>query len=252
MLHSLRLARKLVLTLICCELLLVVAYGTDAWIQGPEGQLHEFINLDGEGNLPTWFSSFQLSLIAITLWRLASLSRPNTRPSRRFFRFCSGFFMFLSADETAMMHERITASIGSRYIDWLPKYVSHHPMEAAVTLLVLLICARSIYPQVQGMRRISKQALVFAAIGCAIYLTGAAVLETVGYRMLEAGVSTNLYRVEVAGEEFLEMLGASLILYAVLLFNSLTPSAVPRRAGDSAQEISTFIRAPPQRAGARD
>ena len=52
MIHSLQQARKLLLTLICIELLLVVVYGTDAWVQGPAGQLNELINLDGEGNLP--------------------------------------------------------------------------------------------------------------------------------------------------------------------------------------------------------
>jgi hypothetical protein len=34
-----------------------------------------------------------------------------------------------------------------------------------------------------------------------VYVTGAAVLETVGYKMLSAGVSLGLYRVEVAAEE---------------------------------------------------
>ena len=63
----------------------------------------------------------------------------------------------------------------------------------------------------------SPVASLIAAAGCLVYVTGAAVLETVGYKMLNAGVSLALYRVEVAAEEFFEMLGASLILYAVLL-----------------------------------
>jgi hypothetical protein len=51
-----------------------------------------------------------------------------------------------------------------------------------------------------------------------VYLTGGGLLETIGYKMLNAGVSLSLYRVEVALEEFFEMLGASIVLYAVLLF----------------------------------
>lgn len=42
-------------------------------------------------------------------------------------------------------------------------------------------------------------------------------LESIGYKMISSGSPIWLYRVEVAAEEFLEMLGASLILYAVLL-----------------------------------
>jgi hypothetical protein len=48
-------------------------------------------------------------------------------------------------------------------------------------------------------------------------VTGAAVIESVGYKMLSTGSTLSLYRAEVAAEEFLEMMGASFILYAVLL-----------------------------------
>ena len=63
----------------------------------------------------------------------------------------------------------------------------------------------------------SRFASVIGAAGCVVYVTGAAVLETIGYKMVTAGVSLALYRIEVAAEEFFEMLGASLILYAVLV-----------------------------------
>jgi len=64
----------------------------------------------------------------------------------------------------------------------------------------------------------SPSCSLIAAAGAAIYVTGAAVLESVGYKMLSAGSTLSLYRAEVAVEEFFEMMGASLILYAVLLF----------------------------------
>jgi hypothetical protein len=218
MIHSRLQARKLFLTLICIELMLVVAYGTDAWVQGPAEQLHAVIDLDAEGNLPTWFSSFQLTLIAISLWALAARLRDSRRPSRRFMRACGGFFLLLSIDETAMMHERITASLGSRYIDWMPDYFGNHIGEASLWILILMACLGAAYPHLRGLWRMSPVASLIAAAGCVVYVTGAAVLETIGYKMLSAGVSLGLYRVEVAAEEFFEMLGASLILYAVLLF----------------------------------
>ena len=60
----------------------------------------------------------------------------------------------------------------------------------------------------------SRKASLVGACGCVVYVTGAAVLETIGYKMLNAGAALSLYRAEVALEEFFEMLGASLILYA--------------------------------------
>ena len=218
MIHSRQQARKLFLTLICLELLLVVIYGTDAWVQGSAGQLHSLIDLDAEGNLPAWFSSFQLALIAIAFWVLAARFRATQRPSRRFLRACSAFFLLLSIDETAMFHERITESLGSRYLDWVPVYAGNHPGDAIICAMILVACVAAAFPHLRGLWQMSSRFSLIAAAGAAIYVTGAAVLESAGYKILRAGSTLSLYRAEVAVEEFFEMLGASLILYAVLLF----------------------------------
>lgn len=85
------------LSLVCIQLLLVLFYGIDAWVQGPGERLHEVIDLDAEANLPTWFSSFQLTLIAISSWTLARRLRETERPSRRFLQTCGCFFLLLSS-----------------------------------------------------------------------------------------------------------------------------------------------------------
>lgn len=218
MIHTSQQARKLFLSLVCIQLLLVVIYGTDAWVHGPAERLDDVIDLDAEGNLPTWFSSFQLALIAISFWALASRVRETGRPSRRFLKTCGGFFLLLSIDETAMFHERITASVGSRYVDWLPAYLTAHIGSAIVCAFVVAACVAGAYPHLRGLWILSRRAMLIGLAGGVVYLTGGALLETIGYKMLSAGVSLSLYRVEVAFEEFFEMLGASLILYAVLLF----------------------------------
>jgi hypothetical protein len=229
MIHSRQQARKLFLALICLELLLVIIYGTDAWVQGPAGQLHSLIDLDGEGNLPAWFSSFQLALIAIAFWALAARFRATRRPSRRFLRACGGFFLLLSIDESALLHERITESLGSRYLDWVPVYVVSHPGEAIVCGFILVACVAAVVPHLRGVWQLSPSSSLIAAAGGAIYVTGAAVLESVGYKMLSAGCTMSSYRAEVAAEEFFEMMGASLILYAVLSLCCLTKNKRARR-----------------------
>jgi hypothetical protein len=217
MIHSPQQARKLFLSLVCLQLLFVVVYGTDAWVHGPNEHLDEVIDLDAEGNLPTWFSSFQLALVAISFGTLATRVRATGRPSRRFLQTCGGFFLLLSIDETAMFHERITASVGSRYIDWMPAYLTAHIGDTIVCLAVVAACFTAAYPHLRGLWLLSRRATLIGVAGCAVYFAGGAVLETIGYRMLSAGISLSLYRVEVAAEEFFEMLGVSLILYAVLL-----------------------------------
>lgn len=213
-----RQAKQLFFILVCIQLLLVVAYSTDAWVQGPTGQLHAVIDLDAEGNLPTWFSSFQLSLIAITIWFWASRTKPVFSPSRRFLRAFAGLFLLLSIDETAMLHERLTNELGSRYIDWVPAYLWSHPWKTGACLVVLASLLRAVLPHLKGIWRLDSRATKVVIAGLIVYFTGAAVLETIGYKMLVGGSSISLYRLEVVAEEFLEMFGASLILYAVLLF----------------------------------
>jgi hypothetical protein len=230
MIHTRQQARKLFLTLICLEFLLVVIYATDAWVQGSGAQLHSLIDLDAEGNLPAWFSSFQLAMIATAFWVLAARFRATQRPSRSFLRACSGFFLLLSLDETAMLHERITESLGSRYLDWVPVYIADHPVKATVCGVILVACLAAVFPHLRGLWRMSPRCLRIAALGCLVYVTGAAVLESIGYRMLNAGASVSLYRAEVAAEEFLEMLGANLILYAVLSLCCLTKDKRAARA----------------------
>ena len=157
MIHSIQQARKLFLTLICIELLLVVAYGTDAWVQGSTGQLNELINLDGEGNLPAWFSSFKLALISISFWTLAARVRESHRPSRRFLRMCGGYFLLLSIDETAMLRERITASLGSRYVDWLPLCFVENPFVGRhMSVGARGLCARRIPTPARNMANITQ------------------------------------------------------------------------------------------------
>ena len=69
-----------------------------------------------------------------------------------------------------------------------------------------------------------------AAVGAAVYVGGAVGLEVVSYLLLASGVPADLYLLEVAVEEFLEMAGVSVILYAVLRFASRVTAPPPRAA----------------------
>ena len=217
MINSGRKALKLLLILIGFELLLVLVYAFDSWIRTSGRDFQDLFDLNGEGNLPAWFSSFQLLLIAICFWALASHRRATHRPSRAFLRACGAFFLVLSIDETAMLHERITHLVGSRYVDWVPGYIRSHIVETAVCGLIVAGCAVFAYSHLRGLWRMSARAIRFLVAGCAVYVIGAAALETVGYYLLCTDTTTFACLAEIATEEFFEMLGASLILYAVLL-----------------------------------
>lgn len=124
----------------------------------------------------------------------------------------------MSIDETAQIHERITHLVGKRYVDWVPDFAVHHVLIVAITLVAGLILINIVSRDLKALWQWSPQACIGLLIGCVTLVTGAAVLETVGYKFFYGGAAPSLYKAEVVAEEFLEMFGASLILRAVMLF----------------------------------
>src|SRR5688500_9384001 len=138
-LHTVKSARKIFFAMLFVELLLVSFYWIDILLGSPVAVLHALVDLDGEGNLPAWFSSFQLAFISLSLWFLVFQDHKPEKPSRSFFALPASVFLLWSADETAQMHERLTAWIGLRYVDWLPYFLHEH--KALVVLLLAAVLA---------------------------------------------------------------------------------------------------------------
>lgn len=207
-------ARKLFLACFFTEVLLVLFYWTDILLASPSPILHALVDLDGEGNLPTWFSSFQLALIALSLGFLALQPRRIGETSRRFWGLLAAGFLFWSLDETAMLHERVTALLGARYVDWLPGYLLKHWFLLVALLATLLLALRLLWSDLMKLWRAARRECGLALCGLLIAFLGGAGLETVGYKLFQGSVNPFLYQTEVCLEEFFEMLGASFLLYA--------------------------------------
>jgi hypothetical protein len=224
-------ARKIFLLMFFSELLLVLFYWIDILLGSPSPVLHALVDLDGEGNLSAWFSSFQLALISLNLWAYGFGQHTSDRPRRGFLILLASTFLLWSLDETAMLHERATALLGSRYVDWLPEYLLGHQFIVLAILAALVMALRMLWRDVTAMWRLHRHESLIAIQGFAICVFGGAILETIGYKFFAGGVNPFLYQTEVCFEEFLEMLGASFLLYsAVSLANS--------RATEQAKEKS--------------
>lgn len=207
-------ARKIFLLMFFSELLLVLLYWIDILLGSPSPVLHALVDLDGEGNLPAWFSSFQLALISLCLWSLVFGNRKGERPSRRFLILLASTFLLWSLDETAMLHERATALLGSRYVDWLPAYLLDHKISIIAIATLLFILLRILWRDLAVMWQLHRHESMLAIQGFAICFFGGAILETIGYKYFAEGVDPFLYQTEVCFEEFFEMLGASFLLYS--------------------------------------
>jgi hypothetical protein len=66
-----------------------------------------FFDLNQERNLPTWFSSSLMLACALMLWRIGRQRAAHGDREATYWRLLALGFLFLSLDETGMIHERL-------------------------------------------------------------------------------------------------------------------------------------------------
>ena len=210
-------ARKVAWSLFVVAVLLIAAHiggMTSRYVLG-HGQLFGLIDtfdVNIENNVPTFFSTFLLVTSAALLALIAGQSSVVTRDTG-YWRWLSLIFLFLAVDEDASLHELL--------IDPMKEYLPlHGPLFFAWVVpygLAVLVVGLLFLKFVLRLPAWTR-GLVFAAGG--LYLAGALGFEMIGgWYLSEDGESENMpYSLLVAGEEFLEMSGIILFIYALLDF----------------------------------
>lgn len=174
----------------------------------------EMFNLDAEGNIPAWFSSVQLFLTGLVLFAGNIDHITFNKLTRNFIRLMALGFILLSLDESAKIHETLSnllKSAGWKYYFkgksgvWIIVY-------SAVGAAVILWGWRAI----SVLLRHFKKEIVIITSGFAVLFLGAVVLETLAYQYLKDNGHETLYKIEVAFEEYFEMLGASIMLLGAM------------------------------------
>lgn len=171
-------------------------------------------DLNNENNVPTFFSTFLLVSSAVLL---AVIAGGSTRAdgNTSYWRWLSIIFLYLAVDEDASLHELLIEPVreilntgGLLFFAWVIPY-------ALVVLTIGFLYLGFVLRLPARTRR-----LVIAA-GC-IYLTGAIGFELVGGWYLDRHAETEdfTYAMIYACEEFLEMSGVILFIYALLDFLS--------------------------------
>jgi hypothetical protein len=200
--HSL--LRSYVLALLCVEVLLVGLHAAF-----PDLRL---VDLDGEHNLPAWFSGLQLAAIAVVALAAFHGEGPG-RSSRLVWAVVATAFFCLSFDEIGVVHERVLreetlASLGgATLLRAVPPWQLVYAPAAlgAAGVFGYLLASRLAGDH---LARCAAPG-AFALWGAAFFFEGTAI----GVFM-----PRQWYRVEVALEEFCEMAGATLLLWAVAVY----------------------------------
>lgn len=180
---------------------------------------YRLLNLDREMSLPAWFSSTLLCGVGLTMWVAAWVHRRCAERGAWSWGLLGLFFVLLSLDESSAIHEvlvpRVQAMLGE-HATGLLYYAWYLP--------VLLLCSVFLLVLLPFLLRLPRRTFWLLAMGVAVYLAGAVVFEALmGMAVEPSGVDEPPLQNPpmrmvflLVMEEGLEMVGITLLLYAML------------------------------------
>jgi hypothetical protein len=166
--------------------------------------------LDGEGNIPAWYSASLLLFCSMLLAVIAVAQRQHRRGHVVHWLILSLIFLFLSLDETAQLHELSISPLRDRfgatgflYYAWIV------PAGICVALFVVA------YLRFLGNLPARTRGLFLVA--GAVFVGGAIGVEAVsGMQASLQGEQNLTYHLIITLEELLEMAGVTIFIYALL------------------------------------
>jgi hypothetical protein len=179
-------------------------------------------DLNGEHNVPTLYAAGALFFCAVLLAIIAAAIRRNGGAYWPHWAALALIFLYLSLDEALLLHERfvqrrIVSGFGLDesdfvfYIAWIIPFG---------ILLIIFVLA-----YVKFLLHLPRQTALLFIIAGAIFVAGAIGLEAAAgihhflYGYTEAKKQTNVaYAVLLTAEEFLEMTGIVIFIYALLSY----------------------------------
>jgi hypothetical protein len=235
---GLRQIPPLIALLFAADVALALIPVIDYALGQPFPRLSNLFNLDTESTVPTWYSSMQW-FCAGAMFSLFAFHavRSHMRGALCIAVLALACLTF-SMDEIAEIHERLgfmtdaLMSRGSR--DGTALWSTGlWPFVIGIPVIALLAMA------VRGTRHIflarAPRALVLVIVGFAVMFTGALGVELAANLLPAAAPKGGLFLAQVVVEEFMEMLGVTLIAWSAssLLnaygFGLRLPAAVPER-----------------------
>jgi len=178
--------------------------------------LARFFRLDGERNVPTYFSCVLLGLAGALLALSGAHLARRREPQARKWTILGWIFVFLSLDEFAGIHEYLGRIL--RELMHLQRWVHFvWPIPALVLVGLLFLAYR---PWFASLDPRTRRGTIVAAI---VYLSGATLMELVGgayWARVGAGTMDLTYASITAVEETLEIVGMLLFIGVLLRFTS--------------------------------
>lgn len=217
------------MALLVCDVALAAIYFASLHVGG-DG-VHPLFDLDGEGNLPAWFSSVQLFCVSLLLalrgpGKLLPYGVPLIVPL-----LGAAVFLFLSMDETAQVHERVGRALRSTDVTLLPHVRAGRGMWVSAYLLASIPFLALAVRHFAALWHACRTTVIAGIVGCALIAAGGAGVELVADEFFRDYADARyFYLLSVLAEETLELLGGSLLLYGAFLLNFSNPQPAVRPA----------------------
>jgi hypothetical protein len=206
---------RFLLLLVLC-LILASLFGQFSWYYLPDyplrGTFALLFNVDGEQNFPTLYSWSALLLCSILLAIIAYAKKVAGERYVRHWKTLAIIFLYLFLDEALSLHEKTVKPLqaalqtsGFFNFAWV--------IPGSILVLICLLSFR------QFLAHLPVKTRSLFLIAGAIYVGGALGMEMVGgYYADFYGLQNMMFAILTTIEEFLEMLGIVVFIYALLSY----------------------------------
>jgi len=166
--------------------------------------------VDGEGNIPAWYSAVLLLLCTLLLATITLGQRSETDGRFAGWLLLTLIFLFLSMDEIAQLHELAITPLRSRFeTSGFLYYAWIIPAGIAVVVLTL--------GYLRFLGRLPTRTRQLFLLAGAVYIGGALGVEAISGKQASLHGEHNLtYHAIITLEELLEMAGIILFIYSLL------------------------------------
>ncbi len=168
--------------------------------------LRRWFDVDGEGNVPTWFSCILLFLCAQAMWALSRCRTEESQRWRRHERALAVVFVYLSIDELTQVHEQTIAPLQRMF-------GLSGALSFAWVLLAVPVTGLFAVLMIGYLRALPVRVGVSMVLAGLVYVGAAAGVELVGGLLWsEDRLQTAAYVLETTVEEGLEMVALVIFL----------------------------------------
>lgn len=178
------------------------------------GRLFGLINLFDVGkdsNVPTWYSSIALLFCSLLLAFIATSQKTARTRYALHWKVLSAIFLYISIDEVAMIHESADVILGSSISR--TGFLTYGWVAVGIPLTLIFVLS-----YLKFLAHLPKKIRLLFVVAGTIFIGGALGAEIFAGRHYELSGFDMTYAMITAVEEFCEMLGIVVFIYALLTY----------------------------------